>query len=332
MSDYSKALDAAVAFMRAHDRYLIVSHVNPDGDTTSSALACALMLEQLGKSFVIVNEGETPARFRYLPLFDQIRNLAKDEVKESFPNVIAVDAADSFRMGKVQHLFAPDANVLNIDHHPTNDFFGSVNVIRTDAAATAEIMYELAQAAGVELDERLASCIYTGLLTDTGGFRYSNTSPNVLRIASDLLRYGLKPGELAERCLEETSLEHILLLRRSLQSLSITHRKQVASLKVTRADMLATGATPEDAGGFVNYCRNIEGVEVGVFFYETESGTVKVSFRSRSQVDVAQIAKSLGGGGHARAAGCTLSLNLNEAEALVSAKLTEALGVGAHEE
>lgn len=123
MSDYSKALDAAVAFMRAHDRYLIVSHVNPDGDTTSSALACALMLEQLGKSFVIVNEGETPARFRYLPLFDQIRNLAKDEVKESFPNVIAVDAADSFRMGKVQHLFAPDANVLNIDHHPTNDFF-----------------------------------------------------------------------------------------------------------------------------------------------------------------------------------------------------------------
>lgn len=330
-NDYRNSLEAAGQFMHADERYLIVSHVNPDGDTTSSALACALMLDQLGKTYVIVNEGETPAKFGYLPRFSHICNLQKEAVAESFSRIIAVDAADSPRMGNVRHLFTEDAKILNIDHHPTNDLFGNINVIRTDAAATAEIMYELAQANGFEINADLATCIYTGLLTDTGGFRYSNTSPNVLKIASELLQFGLKPGELAERCLEETTLEHIFLLRRSLQSLKITHQKQVASLKVTREDLLQTGATSEDAGGFVNHCRNIEGVEVGLFFFETESGHVKVSFRSRSRVDVARIAKELGGGGHARAAGCTLRTSMNEAELIAFAKIREALGVEADE-
>ncbi|MGE5702436.1 MAG: DHH family phosphoesterase [Clostridia bacterium] len=331
MTDYRSSLLAAGQFMREADRYLIISHVNPDGDTTSSALACALMLEQLGKTYVIVNEGETPAKFGYLPRFSQIRNLANDEVAEAFEHIIAVDAADSSRMGNVRHLFAENAQLLNIDHHPTNDRFGTVNVIRTDAAATAEMMYELAEANGIACDEELATCIYTGLLTDTGGFRYSNTSPNVLKIASQLLQYGLKPGELAERCLEETTLEHILLLRRALQTLTITHRKQVAALCASQADLLATGATSEDAGGFVNYCRNIEGIEIGLFFFETPASSVKVSFRSRSRVDVAQIAKGLGGGGHARAAGCTIQGTVEEAKRIVYTKLSEALGVDADE-
>lgn len=330
-SDYQHDLKAAGDFMRADERYLIISHVNPDGDTTSSVLACALLLEQLGKTYVIVNEGETPARFGYLPRFSQIRNLQKDQVAETFSRVIAIDAADSQRMGQVRHLFSDDVKILNIDHHPTNDAFGIVNVIRTDAAAAAEIMYELAQANGFRMNADIAMCIYTGLMTDTGGFRYSNTSPNVLKIASELLQFGLKPGELAERCLEETTLEHILLLRRSLQSLKITLRKQVASLKITREDLQVTGATSEDAGGFVNHCRNIEGVEVGLSFFETEAGHVKVSFRSRSRVDVAQIAKQLGGGGHARAAGCTMTVSMDEAEEIVLTKIREALGVDSNE-
>ncbi|MET3288541.1 UNVERIFIED_CONTAM: phosphoesterase RecJ-like protein [Brevibacillus sp. OAP136] len=330
-NDYQLALKAAGAFMHESERFLVISHVNPDGDTTSSVLACALMLEQLGKTYVIVNEGETPAKFGYLPRFSHIRNLQKDEVAERFSHVIAIDAADSKRMGKVRYLFNDDARILNIDHHPTNDEFGNVNVIRTDAAAAAEIMYEFAVANDFTLNPELAVCFYTGLLTDTGGFRYSNTSPNVLKIASELLQYGLKPGELAERCLEETTLEHMLLLRRSMQSLAITHRKQVASLKVTREDLQTTGASSEDAGGFVNHCRNIEGVEVGVSFFETEAGHVKVSLRSRSRVDVAEIAKQLGGGGHARAAGCTLTVSMDEAERVLYGKLREALGVDSDE-
>ncbi len=331
MTDYVTALQEAIRFMRKHDRFLIVTHVNPDGDTTSAALACALLLEDLGKSYCIVNEGETPEKFSFLPRFSSIKDLSKDIFTETFSHVIAVDAADYKRMGDVPRLFADDVNILNIDHHPTNDLFGQINVVRADAAATVEIMFELLKAGEFTLNEQLAACIYTGLLTDTGGFRYANTSPNVLKIASELLGYGIKPGELAERCLEEITLAHILLLRRALQTLKITHRKLTASLQVTRDDMREAGASGEDTSGLVNYCRNIEGVEIGVFFHETGENQIKVSFRSRASADVAQIAKELGGGGHARAAGCTIVGSLAEAEAIVFEKISEALGVQADE-
>ncbi|NGQ94055.1 bifunctional oligoribonuclease/PAP phosphatase NrnA [Brevibacillus sp. SYP-B805] len=331
MNNYQEALTEAARFMKAHDRFLIVSHVNPDGDTTSSALATALLLEQAGKSYVIVNEGETPSKFGFLPRFERILNLSADSLEERFDAVIAVDAADARRMGEVRHLFAPNARILNIDHHPTNDFFGTVNVIRTDAAATAEIMFEVMEAGGFACTPELATCLYTGLLTDTGGFRYSNTTSHVMEIAAKLLRCGVKPGEIAERCLEEITLKHVQVLRRALQSLKLTHRNQVASLKISHADLCETGATSEDASGLVNYGRNIEGVEVGISFCEPEPGVVKVSFRARAHVDVAQIAKSFGGGGHAKAAGCTLKGELAAIEEQVLAKLSEVLGVGVHE-
>jgi len=331
MSEYTSSLQEAAQFMRQGDRYLVISHVSPDGDTTSSALAVALMLEQLGKSCVIVNEGETPQKFDFLPQFQRIVNVSQDQVNETFDYCIAVDAADSSRMGDVRHLFAAEAKLLNIDHHPTNDRFGALNVIRTDAAATAEMIYDLLEAGNFQLTESIATCIYTGLLTDTGGFRYSNTTPRVMEIASTMLRYGVKPGEIAERCLEAITKEHVQLLRRALQSLRITHRGLVAALTITYEDLQETRATSEDAGGIVNYGRNIEGVEVGILITEVEPDLVKVSFRSRRDVNVAEIAKHLGGGGHARAAGCTIQGNLTEILEDVMNKLSEALGVGRDE-
>jgi bifunctional oligoribonuclease and PAP phosphatase NrnA len=331
MSDYRRALEEAARFMREHDRFLILSHVNPDGDATGSTLAVAAMLEQLGKSYLLANEGGTPDKFSFLPRFERICNLSQASPDETFSAVIAVDCADASRMGDVRHLFAPDAVLLNIDHHPTNDAFGTVNVIRTDAAATAEILFDLSEAAGLPITEDFSLCIYTGLLTDTGGFRYSNTSPHVMEIAARLLRYGVNPGDVAERCLEVITLSHVKLLRRALQSLRVSHRGQVASVSVSLQDLQDVGADREDAGGLVNYCRNIEGVEVGVSFVEAEPGAVKVSLRARSRVDVSQIAKELGGGGHAKAAGCTLRGTLAEAQERVWNALGQALGVSADE-
>ncbi|MGC5324072.1 DHH family phosphoesterase [Brevibacillus sp. SYSU BS000544] len=331
MTDYVTSLMQAAQFMRNHDRFLVISHVSPDGDTTGSALATCLLLRQLGKQYVVVNEGETPKTFGFLPRYDEILNLAKDQIDETFTHVIAVDAADSKRMGKVQHLFAPDVQLVNIDHHPTNDCFGTINVIRTDAAATAEIMFELLEAGGFTLDNEIATCIYTGLLTDTGGFRYSNTTSNVMQIAAKLLTYGVKPGEIAERCLESITMQHVNILRRALQSLTLTHNNLVASMRVSNQDIVETGATSEDMAGLVNYGRNIEGVEVGLLLTETKPGVVKVGLRSRSRIDVAQIAKSVGGGGHARAAGCTLEGNITEIEQTILAKITEVLEVSTNE-
>ena len=321
----------AARFMAEHDRFLVLSHVNPDGDATGSALAVALMLEQLGKGYIVANEGETPQKFSFLPRFDRLRNLSREPLDEVFDAVIAVDCADRSRMGEVQGWFAPGAAVLNIDHHPTNDQFGSVNVIRAEAAATAEILFELVEAAGISFNQELALCIYTGLLTDTGGFRYANTSPRVLEIASRLLSYGVKPGEVAERCLEEITFSHVKILRRALQTLTLSHQDQIASITVTLEDFAETGAEREDAGGLVNYCRNIAGVEVGISFVEAEKEIVKVSFRARDRVDVSAIAKELGGGGHAKAAGCTMRGTVEQVREQVLQAVAQALGVSSNE-
>jgi len=321
----------AAQFIKDHDRFLVLSHVNPDGDATGSALGVALILEKLGKPYIVVNEGKTPEKFSFLPRFELLRNLSKQPLDETFGAVIAVDCADESRMGDVRSLFASSAVLLNIDHHPTNDAFGTVNLIRTDAAATAEILYDVAVAVGVPFDTELALCIYTGLLTDTGGFRYSNTSPRVMEIAAELLKYGVKPGDVAERCLEEITLSHVNLLRRALQTLTLTHQNQVASITVQPSDFAEAGAQREDAGGLVNYCRNIEGVEVGISFVETEPGAVKVSMRARDRVDVAIIAKQFGGGGHAKASGCTIRGPLSEVQKKVWQAVGEALGVKNHE-
>ena len=321
------SLQEAARFMREHDRFLVLSHINPDGDATGSALAVALMLEQLGKEYIVANEGETPGKFSFLPRFGVLRNLSRQPLDETFSAVIAVDCADRSRMGNVEAMFAPQVALLNIDHHPTNDRFGSINLIQTGAAATAEILFELAQAAGISFHEELAVCIYTGILTDTGGFRYTNTSPRVMEIAAKLLTYGVKPGEVAERCLEEITYSHVKILRRALQTLTLSQQGRIASISVKLSDFAETGADREDASGLVNYCRNIEGVEVGVSFVEAENEVVKVSLRSRDRVDVSAIAKQLGGGGHTKAAGCTLRGDLQQVQKQVLQILEQAVGV-----
>lgn len=327
MNPNRAAVEEAARFFREHDRFLVLSHVNPDGDATGSALGVVLMLEQLGKEYVVVNEGETPLKFDFLPRFDRLRNLRKQPLTEMFEAVIAVDCADESRMGDVRPLFASGAAVLNIDHHPTNDMFGTVNLVRPEAAATAEILFEVAEEAGIAFNEELALCIYTGLLTDTGGFRYSNTTPRVMEIAARLLTYGVKPGEVAERCLEEITFAHVKILRRALQTLQLSHQNLVASICVSVDDFAQAEAKREDAGGLVNYCRNIEGVEVGVSFVESEPGIVKVSMRARDRVDVSAVAKQLGGGGHAKASGCTVKGTIAEAKQKVWDVLEPALGV-----
>jgi len=322
-----ESLQEAARFLREHDRFLVLSHVNPDGDATGSALATAMMLEALGKEYIVANEGETPKKFSFLPRFHLLRNLSQQPLNETFSAVIAVDCADRSRMGNVEALFAPGAALLNIDHHPTNDRFGSVNLIDPEAAATAEVLFELAQAAGISFHEELALCIYTGLLTDTGGFRYANTSPRVMEIAAKLLTYGVKPSEVAERCLEEITYSHVKILRRALQTLTLSHQGKIAAISVRQKDFAETGADREDVSGLVNYCRNIEGVEVGVSFVEAEQEAVKVSMRSRDLVDVSAVAKQLGGGGHKKAAGCTLRGDLEQVKKQVLQILGQAVGV-----
>lgn len=303
---YEKELDDAIAFMREGDRFLVVSHVQPDGDAISSTLVVGWLLRHFGKQAVMINEGSVPVRLDFMESATSITNYSQQPPTEIYDRVIAVDCADSRRIGLVSGIFSEGVALLNIDHHPTNDGFGAVNVIRTDAAATVEILYDLMEHAGIIPDKEAATAIYTGLLTDTGGFRYSNTTPRVMNVASRMLAEGVSGHWIANHLLERMTKPQFLLLQRGLNALSFSDDNRIAWLYISVADMAETGAIGDDLEGLVNYALNVEGVEVGILFKETENGQVKVSMRSSGKADVSAIAQLFGGGGHVRAAGCRI--------------------------
>lgn len=312
MQSYEQSLQQTRKFLLEHDDYLVVSHVQPDGDAVSSTLAVGWLLSCLGKKYTMLNEGPIPQRMEYLWHADEIVNLADGELPRKYSNVICVDCADFQRVGLTQQYFANDALIVNIDHHPTNNGYGSVTLIKPDAAATAEILFDLLKTFQVEWNIDIATAIYTGLLTDTGGFRYSNTSPKVMAAVSELLAMGVNGPELAETLLEEMTLAQVKVLNRALSTLELSPEGDIAWVYVTPQDMIDCNASNEDLEGIVNYPRNIRGVEVGILFKVIHQQAVKVSLRSAGKVDVAALAQTFGGGGHTRAAGARIEAELDQ--------------------
>ncbi|AWB44343.1 DHH family phosphoesterase [Paenibacillus sp. CAA11] len=325
MQTNERELLNAVAFIKEHDDFLVVSHVQPDGDAVSSTLAVGWLLSCLGKKYTMINEGPIPRRMSYLWHADQILNLSETSPGRTYKYIICVDCADFQRVGETKNCFEEGALILNIDHHPTNDAYGSVNLIRPQAAATAEILFDLLLAFDFPLDVDAATAIYTGLLTDTGGFRYSNTTPEVMRIASKLLEYGVDGPGLSEKLLEQMTFSQLKILTRALNKLERTEDGRISWVSITDEDLAECGAIHEDLEGIVNYPRNVMGVEVGMLFKVINDRAVKVSMRSAGNVDVAAVCQSFGGGGHTRAAGARLEGTLDEVVARVVERVKEQL-------
>lgn len=309
-------------FLQAHDDFLLLCHEKPDGDALGSVLGAAHVLQSLGKTFTLVNDDPIANRFDFLPLADSFR--VTDEVERTFQAVIAFDCGDRKRIGGAERLIAPDAVLLNIDHHKTNDYFGSENLVDLQAAATCQIVYKIVQEMGLPLTLDAATCLYTGLVTDTGGFRYSNTSEEVLLIAAALLKQGVQPYNVVDKVMETMSWPQLLLIREGLQQLERDASGRIAWIVVTRELLARAGACEEDVEGLVNYPRNVEGVEVGISFRESSPDQVKVSMRSKYVIDVGAIAQEFGGGGHARAAGCTMAGTLADVSTRVIARIQQA--------
>lgn len=319
------ALDEALDFVKDNASFLVVSHVQPDGDAISSTVVVGWLLHRLGKKVTMANESELPSRLGYLYKYDEIVSLKKGKLDAQFDAVIAVDCADFQRIGEVSSYFPSGYKLLNIDHHPTNNGFGTVNLIRPHAAATVEILYDLIERAGIDLDLDSAIAIYTGLLTDTGGFRYSNTSSRVMEIAAKLLAIGVSGSSLADHLLEKMTAAKLKLLQTALSRLTFSDDSKIGWLHIGKDDLAECGAVPEDLEGIVNYALNVDGVEVGILFKETSDGAVKASLRSAGKADVAAIAQSFGGGGHIRASGCRLEGSLPEAMTTVVDAVRKAL-------
>lgn len=317
----------AIKFMRTGDHFLVVSHVQPDGDAISSTLAIGWLLQQWKKSFVMVNEHGVPSKLQYLPLSGCIHSATSFEtnVSQQFEMVICVDCADYTRIGQITHWIASNARMVNIDHHSSNNHYGEIAAIQENAAATVEIIFELLNIGEVQFDQEIATILYTGLLTDTGGFRYHNTTARTLKIAAELLQYGINGPQIADRLLEHMSFARIQLLKSSLARLTFSEDKKIGWLFITLADMQVTGAKDEDLEGLVNYACNVEGIEVGLLFKQITDMTVKVSMRSKGEINVAMLAQQFNGGGHIRAAGCQVTGELDEVMMIVIQRVKQAL-------
>lgn len=302
------AIEEAKRTIEGHKSFVLFEHMKPDGDCVGSGLALAQTLQYLGKQALLVSHDPHPAVYDFLP-GRQFHTRAQYIEPEDFRAEVAifVDCTDPERAGKGLEL-AKNCVWVNIDHHVSNTRFGSVNVVAPDAAATGEIIYRLIGALGAPLTKDIATCLYVAIATDTGGFRYQNTTKETFEIAAKLTDAGANPWEISELVFESRSVSSLLLLGKALTTLKLYHGGKLASVVVTKETMAGAGASPDDTEGIVGYPRSISGVEVALFFREAEDDQgFHVSFRSRSKVDVSEIAVKLGGGGHPRAAGALVA-------------------------
>ena len=319
-SDYREILGA---IMDEPGQVLVVCHISPDGDAIGAALAMARFLEQAGKSFVVVNDDPVPSRYDFLPGVNQFQRT--EAVAGRFSTIVALDCADVKRMGNTTSLFADEHRLINIDHHETNNSYGGLNLVQAEASATCLVLYRLFRAADVAIDRNMAILLYTGILFDTGGFRYNNTTPEIHHAAADLLSRGFEPFLIADRVLESLTREQVELVRLGLSTLKIHETGRIAYVAVSKDLLRMSGANDDDTEVLLPYTRSLSGIEVGLLFRERPDGSVKVSLRSRDRVDVADIALRFGGGGHVRAAGCNMDGPLNQAVNRLVAEVADAV-------
>ena len=292
------------AILKTVKRISIFSHVRPDGDAIGSSLGLQRILHtNTGLPVYLYCPDVSPAKYDFLPGVEQFLRELEGSVEQDL--VFVLDCSDLDRLDYLKEKIQQHPRLINIDHHVTNDFFGKYNLVDTRAAATGEMLYQLSRAWGFHVDFEAALCLYSAIVSDTGSFKYDNTTPETLRITAELLQKGVQPSLVSQRLFDERPYTTLALLGEALKSLTLDQDDKIAWMSIDDDGIEKCGAKPEELDGFVNYLRDIENVEVGIFFYHARVGNTKVGFRSKS-MDVARIASAFGGGGHPRAAGCTV--------------------------
>jgi phosphoesterase RecJ-like protein len=311
-------MEQIISQLKKSERVLLASHANPDGDAIASLLAMGLALDSLGKQTTLYNESPMPVVYRFLPAVDRIQHLLG--TADQYDTAVILDCGTLERVGKAADVVHGIPVIINIDHHYTNTGFGNFHHVAPSACATAEIVYQLINAMGVSIDRDMASCIYTGILTDTGSFRFSNTNRAAFVICDEMVGRGVKPDLIAQHVYGTYSLGRIKLLNLALDSIEISPNGELALMLVTKNMMKETGTYPCDADGLINYARSIETVKLAAMVQEplpkrgepAPPGGFHVSLRSNGTVDAAAIAGLFGGGGHFTAAGFHLDLPISE--------------------
>jgi phosphoesterase RecJ-like protein len=311
--------------LRKAPEVALFSHISPDGDCLGSMLALGLALEKLGKRVFLFNPDSVPHNLDFLPGAEKVSN----RLPERLPQALCfVDCTDLHRVNLEINTFPDNAVILNIDHHISNQNFGTFNWVDATASASGEIVMALIQELKVPLDQEIATNLYTAIVTDTGSFQYSNTKPKKHRLAADLMESGMDILRIHHRIFDQKPLAQVELLKRGLTNLELYAEGKLAVITLSQKDFEETRAHESLSEGVINNARSIEGVEVAVLFKEAESRKIRVGFRSNLWFNVNELAGRFGGGGHKRAAGCTMEVSLEEAKKSVIEAIKEELRVG----
>src|SRR5438067_7580289 len=294
-----------------------VTHKDADGDTLGSALALAQALEPIGKSVPVLSSPPVPQAWWFLPGFERVN---QQSAPPDTP-IFIFDASDASRAGSNEPIVTQAKVVVNIDHHVSNTQFGSINLVRTDAASTGELVYDLLKAWKIRIPPGAASCLYVTILSDTGGFRHDNTSAHALRAAAELVELGADAVMMARGLFKSRPASTLRMQGRILQGLHFEFGDRLVWGSISQAALRESGANTDQADGAIDQLNTVRGQELAILFKEAGPRSTKVSIRSRDQVDAAELAAKFGGGGHRRAAGIEMALPLREAEAKVLAEV-----------
>ena len=304
------------------EQILLITHVAPDGDAVGSISAAGLVLRQLNKQVTLMCDDPAPPRFNYLALVDRLQS--KHAHNARYDLIIALDCGDVERMGKVyQTVPTPNLPLINIDHHITNTQFGTINIVDSEANATAEILFDLLPTLEVSLTPELATGLLTGLVTDTLGFRTNGVSAHTLTAAGKLIESGANLSLVTTQGLILKPLSTLLLWQKGLNNMRLDNG--LIWTTVSNKERQEIGHLAPSSSGLVNILSEVQQVAMSAVLIEMENGTVSVGFRCRPPFKVSELAMNLGGGGHDLAAGCTLEGPLEKAESLVVALAKESI-------
>jgi phosphoesterase RecJ-like protein len=313
-------LQAVVAALREHDRFLVVTHENPDGDALGSLLAMTLALRQLGKDVVmyLAGAGPLPREYSFMRLDGLLRELPEDMEQRT---LVAVDCAKADRMGPDTTPIDRAQFVIDIDHHHDNTRFGQVNLIVADASSTGEVLRDVFRELGVELTPEIAEPLYIALVTDTGRFQYTNTTPKSLRLAAELVEAGADVHAVFQQVYESVEFAKLKLLARALERARVLEGGLIVVSYLVRTDFAEVGAAEPYSEGIIDYLRAVEGAELAALIREPPRDNAparRVSLRaSIDELDVSAIARTFGGGGHRQAAGFSSEASIDEITELI---------------